>query len=340
MVLRTFALAIFALVVSLTVPAAQAAGAEEVLSIPVRDGTRVHVVINRGEPNQETFVFLNGLIWESARWQTVSEMLNAKGHTIIRMPFRLQPESLRLLRRGEEPKVFAQGTTAAHMAEDLRDVLAALKIRSRIQLVGLSYGGTVASEFSVQFPKAVANTVLISPLVVPLDHYDPSGQYLRTWLSTVRFWENATCDMYSMWNPFLCAHRDYWYNTFYDAIYERFLIDRVQNVPRDLNPAIYKKSVFHLVRAVRDFDLNVYTPKIARLHLMLASRDERALFEDQARVWAQTPKANKKSLVVFVGAQHGLPVESPVRTSEWLEAIAVNAPELQQGRSFKVRADR
>lgn len=315
-------------------------GSQTVTQVATKDRTRLHVIVNEGRVGKATFVLLNGLVFESTRWNTMAEELSAKGHTVIRVAYRLQPEALRLLRRGEEPKAFATGIEASGLAEDLHDALVALKVQNKIQLVGLSYGAAVAAEFAARYPKTIDNTILIAPLVIPLDYYDPSGQYLRGWLSTVRFWENASCDMYGMWNPWLCASRDYWYNTFYNALYGRFLHTRVQDIPRDIHPAVYKKSVFHLVRAVRDFNLNQYTAKIPNLHLMVGSRDERALLEHQVGAWTNAPKANKRSLVTFVGAQHALPVEAPVRTAEWLDLIALQKPELQGGRSFKVHSDR
>lgn len=318
---------------------------ELVRYVPVRDGTRIHAVLNVGKPDKATFVFLNGLVWEGERWSAIARRLNAAGHSVIRVAFRLQPESLRLLRRGEEPQAFVKGMNVAGMAEDLHDVL--LKVgalpagrRPRIQLVGLSYGAAAAVEFASRYASAVENTVLIAPLVVPLDHYDPNGAQLRAWLSTVRFWENATCEAYGTWNPFVCAGRDFWYNAFYDALYERFLMGRVQNVPPDIHPTVYKKSIFHMVRAVKDFDLNDHVAKIRDLHLMVAAEDERPLLEDQLRAWNTTPKRNRRSLALFLGAKHGLPVEAPLKTSAWLEAIATNPPALKEGRTFKVQANR
>ena len=301
---------------------------------------KVHAEIHRGAPGRATFVLVNGLVYDVARWNPLANKLAARGYTVVRYSFVAQPESLRLLEKEEAPKFIKTGLDMKDLSEELTQVLEQLQITDRIHLVGLSYGASIAAEYASTHQDRIAATILISPLVVPLDFYNAGGRGLRAWLNTVRFWEDTPCDLYGKINPFLCMARDFWYDSFYSYFYQNVLQTRVKTIPEGVGEALYKKSIFHLVRAARDFDLRSYASRMTDVHFLIASDDEVHLKADQLRAWDEVSAEERRSLVTFEGAKHAIPDEAPGRAADVLSSIAEKNPELQKGGSFKIPADR
>jgi pimeloyl-ACP methyl ester carboxylesterase len=296
---------------------------------------KVYAEISRGQPGKKTFVLLNGLIYDIRRWNALSQALINEGHTVIRYAYSPQPESLRL--NDEKNLAFlTKGLTLKNLSDEVEAVLKALNIEERVQLVGLSFGSTVAAEYASQYPDRIDSLIFLSPLIVPLDHYDPRGRGLRLWLNSVRFWENIPCDFFGIANPFLCSSRDYWFDSFYNFFYENYLIGRVQNVPQDIDSALFKKSVFHLVRAARDFDLRSYAPGLTNVSMFVAENDDFPLRVDQERTWNEIKADERRSYILFKDVSHALPDEAPVKTAELLSAVSSKAPQWQNGKKIEV----
>lgn len=279
-------------------------------------------------------VLLNGLIYDIHRWDDVTAGLAKNGVTVIRMTFSAQPESLRLWPADgngnrETPPFLTKGLELSDLADEVFAVLDHHGITKPVTLVGLSYGAAVATEVALRDKTEklgrIDNLTLLSPLVVPLDSYDPSGHVLRNWLSGVRFWENASCLTYGWINPWLCSAKDFWYDSFYNTIYQSYLSFRVQDVPEDIDAATYKKAVFHLVRATRDFDLKAVAPKLRKVHMVVAENDEARLKDDQLAAWNLIPKRQRLSFTEVPNAEHALPDVAPKATVDELSAIATGA---------------
>jgi pimeloyl-ACP methyl ester carboxylesterase len=284
----------------------------------------------------ETVVLLNGLIYDINRWNPTAEALVQGGVHVIRLSFTAQPESLRLLEKGASPEFLKEGLTLETMADDVERVLKHHRVQGPVTVVGLSYGGTVATTFAKLYPKRVKDLVLLSPLVIPLDNYDPSGKMLRQYLDTVRFWENAPCLTYGWFNPWLCTSTDYWYDTFYNYFYESYLDRRIASAPQDLDAGLFKKSVFHLVRATRDYDLRKEVANLKNTHFVISEKEEANLKRDQLKAWSMIPQKQRRSLAEFKGVVHALPDEAPARTADWIFAIANGDESLQAGDEYVV----
>lgn len=311
-----------------------------VLNIETKAGReKIHVEISRGQNARPIFVFLNGLVYDLHRWDAVTDELIRQGATVVRYAFSGQPENLRLLGKGEDPAFFTHGLELADLTEELNQVISQIGLTGRVNIVGLSYGASVAADFATRHPERVDSLILLAPLVIPLESYDTNGRWLKAWLNSVRFWENAPCDFYGAINPFFCQARDYWYDSFYDSFYRRYLDDRIQRIPSDLDPTLYKKSIFHLVRAVRDFDLRSYANLLHDTHLVIAGADSADLRHDQERVWSDVRSEQRRSLTIIRDVEHALPDTAPKRTAEILRAIGEKRPELQNGKRFEVSGD-
>lgn len=312
----------------------------EVVEVHTPNGlVKIHAEISRGKSTGSTFVLVNGLIYDFNRWDRLTAELTKHGHSVVRYSFSAQPESLRLLKNNEQPAFFANGLELGALSFELESVLEALNVKEKVQLVGLSYGASVAAEFAKQNPEKIENLIMMSPLVIPLENYEPQGRNLRVWLNSIRFWENAPCDFYKYVNPWLCSAKDFWYDSFYRSIYEPYLSNRVKNTPEDIDPAIFKKSVFHLVRAVRDFDLRSYGRDLSNVHFLVGKEDEPELKSDQEEAWREISRQQQRSFIVFRGVHHAIPDESPTVAGQILNAIANGDERLKNGSRFEIDRD-
>lgn len=312
-------------------------------AVVVKDGdgkvTRtIYTEIAKAKPAKApVVVLLNGLIYDITRWNPMSEQLASSGVTVIRLSFSAQPESLLLLEKHDTPTFLKEGLDLETLSDDVAQVLKHHGVKSKVTVVGLSYGGTVATTFAKLNPKRVKDLVLLSPLVISLDRYDSAGQTLRTYLDTVRFWENAPCLTYGWMNPWLCTSTDYWYDTFYNHFYENYLNVRVQRTPAGLDEGVYKKSVFHLVRATRDYDLRNEVKSLKNVHMVVSGSEEEKLKVDQLKAWSMIPQTERRSLAEFTGVVHALPDEAPSATAEWIKAIVDGDEDLQSGTEYTVQ---
>ncbi|CAN5559040.1 hypothetical protein BH10BDE1_BH10BDE1_28800 [soil metagenome] len=310
-------------------------------SVVVKDASgtverRIYTEISRGAAKAPVVILLNGLIYDIERWTPVAETLADQGLTVVRMSFSPQPESLRLMKETETASFMVRGLELSVLADDVKRVLNHHRIQRAVTVVGLSYGATVATEFAKTYPKRTKNVLLLSPLVVPLDNYDASSAPLRSMLDGIRFWESAPCLAYGWLNPWLCTSTDFWYDSFYNYFYENYLNLRVAKTPPGLEPAMYKKSVFQLVRATRNYDLKVEVASLKNVHMVIADDDEAHLKADQIKAWDLVPFAERRSLATFTGVVHAVPDEAPTATATWIENVAKMSADMQNGEHYIV----
>lgn len=278
--------------------------------VPVKSGTEIYVEHYAPKGTQPTVVLVNGLVYNIHRWDPYTEELTRKGFGVVRYYFRGQLDSLlREVEIHKTPKFFEGGFTYQDLASELNDVLNQLKITGKVSVVGLSYGGSIAAEFASSYPRRVDQLILMAPLVVSLDHYDPMGAWIRWNLDAVRFWWGP------LWGP---AAYDY----YYDMIFRSFLVDQritSDRIPPEVAhiPDIYKETVFHQVRATRDFNLKTYDfAKGPRVHLFLASEEDVPAFEDQLRAWEKFSGKKRGSLVYFEKSGHAIPDAAPALSAD------------------------
>lgn len=322
---------------SLSAVSAHAAPERQVLTMD--DGSALVTEISRGAPEKPVFVLLGDMLSELRSSDSLAHSLEIQGHSVVRYSYTGQVDNLRLLKAGEEPRAFTEGLDLGDLAAELDQVLNKLSITGKVHLVGMSYGAAVASEYATRHPENVDTLILVAPLVSPLDHYDPNGRTLRLWLTGVRFWENAPCAIYGFFNPWLCTTNDYWYDSFFRALHKTPTVELTKEVPVGVEEAAYKKGVYHLLRAARDFDLRSYAYKLKNVHLIIAGEEEKQLKLNQELAWNLVKKAEKRSLAVIKGASHDLETSSPVATATWLDAVSRKEESLQKGTRHEINAD-
>lgn len=316
-------LALLVLFLPLLAPAAE----YEIKSgyIKLAAGHEVYAEYKEAAPGKPTFVLVNGLVYDLSRWNTMSDAFASQGYGVLRYYFRGQLNTLRRELQDGEPKFFRDGLSQENLATELSQLMAALKIEKGV-IVGLSYGAGIAAEFGRRFPQKTEQLVLLAPLVISLDHYDPSGAWIQWNLNAVKIF----------WGPMWGAWA---YDQYYNFIFRKYLSDRLSSdrIPAEMLDVsdAYKESLFHQVRALREFDLRNYRfPELkGRVHVLLASGEEEPALKDQFRAWKNFGAA-QGSLIYLSPSWHAIPDASGAWASELLTALATKDSRLTAGQAY------
>lgn len=316
---------LFCSVVSVAAPQS-AQFAPQKAFIKLDDGIERYVQFVVPQSGKPWIVFTNGLVYEIERWGALDKKLAAQGFGILHYYFRGQ--DLTLAREADvhgKPLFFKTGLERRDFADELHGLLTKLAITDKVVVVGLSYGAHIAATFAELYPERVDAVVFMAPLVVPLEKYEPHGQWLDWNLLWVRM----------LWGT-------YFYEAAYRQIYGTYLRDRVSEdrVPHHLSkiPDIYRESLFYLVRSVRDFNLQNY--KFENLaansvHYFVAQEDKQRAFDDQVAAFDGTAVVSRGSLIWLPDSAHAIPDSAPSDAAYYLRALVERDPRLEQGKKYK-----
>lgn len=304
----------------------------ETLKVKLKDGIPRVVDWTPGNPALPPVVLVNGLVYNYSRWNPLAEVLAEKGYPILRYYFRGQHNTLLAeLKQDSYPKFFTDGLTSEQMGDELSEILTTLKITQPVVVVGLSYGAHIAAQLAERHPKQVKQLVLLAPLVKSLDKYDSQGAFLNWNLEQIRFW----------WGPFLGPA---FYEYAYGFIYRGYLSQRVvpERVPSELQdyPNEYRESLFHLVRAVRDFDLT--DKKFAKLPArsvtyIVAQEPTAQVFVDQVTAAKTLKKKALQSLIYLPESTHAVPDTNGPEAALIIDRIIQRENSLTAGESWVLR---
>lgn len=107
-------------------------------------------------------VIANGLHYELPNFNEIVQELLKNGYNVLTYAHRAQHESLEA---AKEKGLRFKGLTTEDLAQDLLELLAHRKINKKINLVGLSFGSSVAAVFADQHPERVNTLTFWAPLV-------------------------------------------------------------------------------------------------------------------------------------------------------------------------------
>jgi pimeloyl-ACP methyl ester carboxylesterase len=293
--------------------------------VKLSDGVERYVEYSKPKAGKPWVVFTNGLVYELERWSGMDAELRDAGYGVLHYYFRGQDWTLaREVETHKTPLFFKSGLQSADFGEELNELIEKSGIQSKVVVVGLSYGAHVAASFAENHPEKVAQLVFLAPLVIPLESYEPQGAWLDWNLAWVR----------TFWGP-------YFYEYAYRQIYGSYLGQRVaERVPPHLSeiPEMYKESLFHLVRAVRDFDLRDF--KFAGLEknsvfFMVAQEEKEQAFQDQLTAFSGVAAKAQGSLIWLPESSHAIPDSEPRLAAQYLRYFMAQDPRLEQGKRYK-----
>lgn len=249
-------------------------------SLRLADGRSVYFEVIKGQPGRPVYMTFNGLLYKQNYWNPFLAELNARGASIIRFSYSADPESLAVT-----PPSGGTPFSLDGFADEVLAVLNSLQM-ARVTLLPLSFG-SIAIHFAALHPERVERIVMMAPMVMPTDKYDPQGEITRTLLEHVR------------------AMTGY--------------VPEAVGENRVLDGAIEK------IKATRDFDLRSYAKlKLPRIDLILAKSENSNVLKDQLDFWSKLAPAAKGNFVLIREAGHALVAEAPRGAAMSADAL-VNA---------------
>lgn len=275
---------------------------------------------------QPTIILINGLVYNIDRWSPFSEPLRQQGYGILNYYFRGQSLTLRQESlRNRTPAFFTSGIELKDFSDELFELIQKIQLRGPFVVVGLSFGSSIAAEFAKSHPEIVSNLILMSPLVIPLDKYDPTGAWLSWNLEQIKFW----------WGPiFGQAFYDMAYRQIYKTyLNQRIVPDRVPDELRD-RPEIYKEAIFQLTRSTREFDLRNYRFENQRpnsVHYLLAQEEEAAVSKDQVAAYQAAIPRSRGVLIYLPKAFHAIPDSEGAQAAVYVDLLIQKDRRLKPG---------
>jgi pimeloyl-ACP methyl ester carboxylesterase len=274
-----------------------------------------HKVFYKYQPaeyGQPTIVLLNGLIYSLSNWDKYFDLMADQGYGVLLIAYSAQPESLKKLRVSpyfSETEMTVQGPhqiglTSQDLVDEVMATVDELGL-DHFHVLSLSFSSVVASELAVQHRDRIDSLMLVAPAVMAAHRYNAWGQARHAWYEAIR------------------PTGDY----FYDAeIYATMsvLVTPVQYSFEGVNFTDFFDGVFHMGgTASKYFDLKDYAnADLPPVHLMLSSKEDEGLLEDQRKFWKKMDgNPAKATYTYFEGGEHALVGTSPVEMAELTSQI-------------------
>lgn len=308
---------ILALIILLaSVLQAQAGSRERVQKfIEIQTGQSLYVDWLKALPGHDTVILLNGLTYETPSWDALVSELEDSGLGVLRYDPRGMGETL-ILEKGARTafKIDDQ-------ARDLEKLTRKIGLTGKLNLVGLSYGGGLATAFAGLFPQRLKTAILMGPYTEPLAGQDA---VIRSQIAGVRFGFplNPATD---------------------EELYEFFLRQNVYyqfplSEPSMLKHPYKPEAVFQLTQGIRKYDMKKASQNFPSrsVHLIIAGVDQyipRSVLEN---FWKQLPANSRASKVLVEFSEHKLPEAVPATLAGLIKLMIGPDKKMKQGRSFIV----
>jgi pimeloyl-ACP methyl ester carboxylesterase len=289
------------------------AGSRQTGFVQIDDTRDLYVDFQKPVDGKPIVVLLNGLTYRTGSWNSFVYRLQGEGLGILRYdPIGMGQT---LIKHGPP----TEPIDYMNQVRDLRLLLDALKIRQPVHVVGLSYGGALALEFTRQFPKRVASAVVIAPFVAPLASQDT---WIRLQIQQAR-----------ILNPYNPAT--------FDELYDFFLRMNVYTTYPPAEPVVlehpYKlEGVFRLVQGIRRFQAKDIVKQLpaGKIHLVIARQDQYVPNAVHDEFWEQLPQGVRASRLYIEGSEHKIPEAVPWFSSAWVRRIVEGDPSIRGGKTF------
>lgn len=287
--------------------------------VKIRNNRSLFVDYIAGDSNEPILVMLNGLTYDLTNFDKMIPPMVGHGYGILRYdPWGMGQTLLANGMPHEDIPIEGQ-------AQDLKDLLKALRINKKVTLMGLSYGSGIALRFASTFPNLVDQLILMSPFVSPRNSA-PSNQdeIIKAqiqWLRTFQPWNTSSDE--DLYNYFL-----------HQLIYETYPATE----PSVLSNPYKLEATFRLVQGIRKFFTDDITESLpdASVHMMVANQDQyvpRQMYDD---FWSRLDDSKKLSRININGSEHKMPEAIPVYAASWINLImAGQTKALRQGLVFE-----
>lgn len=268
----------------------------------------------KGKPNAPTVVLLNGLTYGTKEWDKFTDELSKYGVGILRF----DPMAM-----GQTLLKYAPITAAVQIedqARDLHSLVQALKIESKLNLAGLSYGGGLAMVYCQLFPENVNKLILMAPFTQPVEEQD---KWIRSQIWYIRImqpWNSATDDeLY-----------DYFLKT---LVYTSYPIAE----PIALENPFKLEGIFRLVQGIRKWNAGLSLSSFPEksVNLIIAENDQYVKRPVLDAFWKSVPISARASYMVIRNSEHKIPEAVPRFAAAWIQEILNDNRTILEKQSFE-----
>lgn len=266
---------------------------------------------DKGKP---VIVLVNGLTYKTSNWDGFVRGLQGEGYGILRFDPMGHGKTLLKHAPQRDPLPIEQ------QLKDMRRIFEMLGLtRQPIHIVGLSYGGGLATLYSSRYPEHVANCIAIAPFTEPLPMQ-------HNWiLSQVR-----TARLINPLNPATD-----------DQLYDFYLRNLIYATYPAAEPQILEnpyrlEATFRLVQGIRKYrfdDIAHKMPK-GKFHLVIARHDEVVPASLLQKAWEETPPHARRSLIYIEESRHRVPETKPAFSAAVVKLIVSGHPAFDKGRTL------
>lgn len=281
--------------------------------IEIRANKSLYVDYVKAQPGNPTVILLNGLTYSTRQWTDFSIGLIKKGIGVVRFDFDGMGKTM------ERYAPYSEAIPVESQATDIKLLMRKMQIAAPFNLVGLSYGGGVAAEFALLYPKDVKNLILMAPFTQPVEGQD-------TWIKA-QIW--ATRQIFP-WNTMTD-----------DELYDYYLHQIIYATYPQAEPIVLEspwklETIFRLIQGIRKFKAldSVNTLPKKTVHLMVAGQDQyinRSVMDDY---WDAIPHSARASKIIINNSEHKIPEAVPLFSSAWVYEIVTGNALLFKGKEF------
>jgi pimeloyl-ACP methyl ester carboxylesterase len=279
--------------------------------VQIREGKEIFVDVQKAKAGKPTIVLLNGLTYSTRNWDSFVAPLVKAGYGVVRYDMEGMGQTLLKYAPVTAPISYEQ------QAIDLKDLLKELQIKAPYNIAGLSYGGAIAVQFGLAFPKLAKNLIMMAPYVGPLPEQD---EWIRS-----QIWYTRRI---APWNQ---ANDEELYD-----FYLRTLVYTTYPIAEPVsaeNP--YKlEGIFRMVQSVRKLDAKSVANGLPAntVHLVTAVKDQYIHTADHDAFWNAVPKNSKASRVDLHDCEHKIVEDIPKFSASVVMEIVDGNKALSKGK--------
>jgi pimeloyl-ACP methyl ester carboxylesterase len=266
------------------------------------NGEQVFVRHKEARAGAPTLVLLNGLTYSTQQWSSFASAIERLEPSFGIVLYDMRGMGQTLL-QGNLPVNYSISLDS--QVAQLKGVMTALGL-SKVELVGLSYGGGVAIAFAKTHPKLVRRLFLMAPFTEALEDQD---RLIRAQVSGNRltFPFNPATDE-ELYDYFL---RQFIYTTY------------PSSEPIVLENPFKLEAVFRMVQGIRLFRAAEIAKDLPQesVHLMVANQDQYISKPVLDRFWRAVPLRARGSRIDISFTEHKIPEAIPNYAAAWITTV-------------------
>lgn len=281
--------------------------------VEIQKGRKIYVDWLKAEGSQPTVILLNGLTYNTTDWDKFVRELKPSGLGILRY----DPKGMGKTLENDGPVTGI--IRIEDQARDLDLLTKKLGLKSRLNLVALSYGGGLALAFAEKYAHRINKVILISPYTGPLEQQD---LYIKSQIAWAR-----------LMFPLSTASDEELYGYFLKQIV--YFVNPYAE-PSMLRNKLSPEAVFQMTQGIRTYNVTGAAKNLPKrsVHLVIAGADQYIPRQSLLTFWDGLAAEVRASKIVVNYSEHKIPEAFPRFNALWVKMIMDETFGLDQGSSF------